>query len=174
MLLDRLFVLWVARTLSHWAPLVEFWLLGEFLHVESITLVKYSHSCRTYVNNEKPKYPTGHSINLGGQIGVLVLSIAGIAYCKWENRQRVLGKRDHRLNGLDAARRRDLGYRHPDFRYITWDLSLFTSHKAFFFFAVSFGERNALQVALTNNGDNIKDHPICIRMYQEVWNYIIT
>jgi hypothetical protein len=54
-----------------------------------------------------------------GQIGVLVLSLAGIAYCKWENKQRDLGKRDHRLNGLSDAEIRDLGYRHPAFRYIT-------------------------------------------------------
>ncbi|KAF2641311.1 MFS general substrate transporter [Massarina eburnea CBS 473.64] len=73
----------------------------------------------TYVSTEKPKYPTGHTINLAGQLGVLVLSLAGIAYCKWENRQRERGKRDHRLNGLSASQMRDLGYRHPDFRYIT-------------------------------------------------------
>jgi hypothetical protein len=67
----------------------------------------------------KPQYPTGHSINLAGQICVLVLSVCGIAYCKWENRQRSLGKRDHRLNGASAAEIKDLGYRHPEFRLIT-------------------------------------------------------
>lgn len=74
---------------------------------------------RTYRQKETPKYPTGHTINLSGQIGVLVLALAGIAYCKWENRQRERGKRDHRLNGLTDDQIRDLGYRHPDFRYIT-------------------------------------------------------
>jgi hypothetical protein len=39
-------------------------------------------------------------------------------YCKWENRQRDLGKRDHRLVGATAAQIKDLGYRHPEFRYI--------------------------------------------------------
>ncbi|PSN62411.1 MFS general substrate transporter [Corynespora cassiicola Philippines] len=73
----------------------------------------------TYRTAESPKYPTGHSINLGGQIGVLVLALLGIAYCKWENRQRDLGKRDGRLNGLSEEQIRDLGYRHPEFRYIT-------------------------------------------------------
>lgn len=73
----------------------------------------------TYRSQESPKYPTGHTINLAGQIGVLILSVAGIIYCKWENRQRNLGKRDHRLNGLSEAEIKDLGYRHPDFRYIT-------------------------------------------------------
>lgn len=73
----------------------------------------------TYQARERPRYPTGHTINLAGQICVLVLSLGGIAYCKWENRQRDLGKRDHRLNGLSEEQAKDLGYRHPSFRYIT-------------------------------------------------------
>jgi adenylosuccinate synthase len=64
-----------------------------------------------------PKYPIGHTINLCGQIGVLILSVCGIAYCKWENKQRDMGKRDHRLNGTEAQVK-DLGYRHPEFRLI--------------------------------------------------------
>ncbi|KAH7110087.1 major facilitator superfamily domain-containing protein [Dendryphion nanum] len=73
----------------------------------------------TYVKKDAPKYHTGHTINLAGQIFVLFLSLAGIAYCKWENKKRDQGKRDHRLNGLSDAQIKDLGYRHPDFRYIT-------------------------------------------------------
>ncbi|KAF2278348.1 MFS general substrate transporter [Westerdykella ornata] len=73
----------------------------------------------TYRKAEAPRYPTGHTINLAGQIAVCVLALAGIAYCKWENRQRDLGKRDGRLNGLSEEEIRDLGYRHPSFRYIT-------------------------------------------------------
>ncbi|KAF2176896.1 MFS general substrate transporter [Zopfia rhizophila CBS 207.26] len=73
----------------------------------------------TYVSREAPKYSTGHTINLSGQIAVMVLALAGIAYCKWENRQRDLGKRDHRLHGKTEAQIKDLGYRHPEFRYIT-------------------------------------------------------
>ncbi|KAF2827607.1 MFS general substrate transporter [Ophiobolus disseminans] len=71
----------------------------------------------TYISDDAPKYPTGHTINLCGQICVLILSCCGIAYCKWENRQRDLGKRDHRLNA-SAAQIKDLGYRHPEFRLI--------------------------------------------------------
>jgi len=73
----------------------------------------------TYRSTEAPKYPTGHTINLAGQIGVCVLALGGIAYCKWENRQRDMGKRDHRLNGLSEDDIKELGYRHPSFRYIT-------------------------------------------------------
>ena len=72
----------------------------------------------TYVAKDAPKYPTGHTINLAGQCCVLVLAVSGICYSKWENRQRDLGKRDHRLNGLSEEQIRDLGYRHPEFRYI--------------------------------------------------------
>jgi hypothetical protein len=75
-------------------------------------------SCRAYVPKDFPKYHTGHTINLCGQIAVLVLACGGIAYCKWENKQRDLGKRDHRLNASESQVK-DLGYRHPEFRLIT-------------------------------------------------------
>ena len=79
---------------------------------------RYITSCFVGVASDaKTGYATGHTINLVGQIAVMVLSTAGIAYCKWENRQRDLGKRDHRLNGTEAEVK-DLGYRHPEFRLI--------------------------------------------------------
>ncbi|SPO03264.1 related to permease of the major facilitator superfamily [Cephalotrichum gorgonifer] len=70
----------------------------------------------TYITTDAPKYPTGHSINLGGQIAVFFLSVFGILYCLRENRLRAKGKRDHRLEGLTEAEQQDLGYRHPEFR----------------------------------------------------------
>jgi len=73
--------------------------------------------CRTYLSTDGPKYPIGHTINLCGQLCVLILAIFGIVYCKWENKQRDLGKRDHRLNAT-PAQIKDLGYRHPEFRLI--------------------------------------------------------
>ncbi|KAF2849347.1 MFS general substrate transporter [Plenodomus tracheiphilus IPT5] len=72
----------------------------------------------TYTFKDAPKYPTGHTINLAGQCCVFLLAVAGITYCKWENKQRENGKRDHRLNGKSEAEIRDLGYRHPEFRLI--------------------------------------------------------
>ncbi|KAL6702537.1 hypothetical protein ACN47E_001576 [Coniothyrium glycines] len=72
----------------------------------------------TYTSSDAPKYPTGHTINLSGQIAVLLLTLFGIAYCKWENKQRDSGKREHRLQGASEAEIRDLGYRHPEFRYM--------------------------------------------------------
>jgi len=35
--------------------------------------------------------------------------------CKWENRQRAAGKRDHLLDGLSAEDEARLGSRHPRF-----------------------------------------------------------
>lgn len=73
----------------------------------------------TYTTDDAPKYHIGHSINLGGQIGTLALSVFGILYCMRENKLRARGKRDHRLEGLTEEEQADLGYRHPQFRYMT-------------------------------------------------------
>ncbi|KAI4633647.1 hypothetical protein J4E80_001013 [Alternaria sp. BMP 0032] len=72
----------------------------------------------TYTSADAPRYPIGHTINLVGQCCVCILAIFGICYCKWENKQRDMGKRDHRLVGKTAAQIKDLGYRHPEFRYM--------------------------------------------------------
>ncbi|CAN9192511.1 unnamed protein product [Alternaria alternata] len=72
----------------------------------------------TYTITDAPRYPTGHTINLAGQICVCLLATFGIFYCRWENKQRDLGKRDHRLAGRTAAQIKDLGHRHPEFRYM--------------------------------------------------------
>ncbi|KAH7033218.1 major facilitator superfamily domain-containing protein [Microdochium trichocladiopsis] len=71
-----------------------------------------------YLPNDGPNFPIGHSINLTAQFIVLALSIGGILYCLWENKVRARGGRDHRLTGLTEAEQADLGYRHPEFRYI--------------------------------------------------------
>ncbi|KAK4097324.1 MFS general substrate transporter [Parathielavia hyrcaniae] len=73
----------------------------------------------TYVQADSPRYFTGHSINLGGQVAVVCLSIFGILYCAHENRLRAAGKRDHRLEGLTEQEQELLGNRHPSFRYWT-------------------------------------------------------
>ncbi|CAI4214685.1 unnamed protein product [Parascedosporium putredinis] len=72
----------------------------------------------TYIYWDGPKYPIGHTINFVGQIIVFFLSLFGIAYCAWENKQRRDGKRDHRLDGLNEFEARDLGYKHPEFMYM--------------------------------------------------------
>ncbi|KAK1773761.1 major facilitator superfamily domain-containing protein [Copromyces sp. CBS 386.78] len=72
-----------------------------------------------YIPDDAPKYHTGHTINLGGQIAIFCLSIFGIFYCAWENRARAAGKRDHRLQGLTEEQQEQLGNRHPRFQLWT-------------------------------------------------------
>ncbi|KAI0896030.1 MFS general substrate transporter [Annulohypoxylon nitens] len=71
-----------------------------------------------YLPNDGPAFPIGHTINLVAQIFVLFLSGFGIWYCVRENKIRARGGRDDRLIGLSEEEKVDLGYRHPDFRYI--------------------------------------------------------
>jgi len=74
----------------------------------------------TYLPNDAPDFVQGHAICLGGLVVAFLLAAGGVAYCRWENRQRRLGCRNWRLEGLSEEKeaRRVLGYRHPDFRYI--------------------------------------------------------
>ncbi|KAM0722686.1 hypothetical protein Q7P37_002127 [Cladosporium fusiforme] len=72
----------------------------------------------TYMSTDAPDYPIGHTINLVAQICVALLAIFGILYVVRENKIRDKGKRDHRLDGLSEMEQRELGYRHPNFRYI--------------------------------------------------------
>ena len=68
------------------------------------------------LTNGRPRYITGHAINLGMLGGALITTTLLIFYNNWENRQREKGTRDYRLNEEDEAA---LGYRHPHFKYTT-------------------------------------------------------
>ena len=62
----------------------------------------------------RPRFVTGHSINIGVLGLSLITSFTTIIYVKWENRKRERGDRDDRLLTGDTGM---LGYRHPNFRY---------------------------------------------------------
>lgn len=64
--------------------------------------------------NHRPRYTTGHAINIGVLCLSLFLSTTNILYCLRENRARATGKRDYRLQEGDEGM---LGYRHPEFKY---------------------------------------------------------
>lgn len=81
-------------------------------------LIHIPHNSWTYLVRDGPRYPIGHSINLGAQVITLALATFGILYNLRENRVRAAGKRNHRLEGLTDQEKRDLGHHHPDFRYI--------------------------------------------------------
>lgn len=48
----------------------------------------------------------------------LGLTICAILYIRRENSLRDKGGRDYRLEGLNEEEAKDLGYKHPEFRYI--------------------------------------------------------
>lgn len=66
-----------------------------------------------YLKKDAPHYTLGHSVCLGAMVICFALTLAQMAYLRWENRKRERGERDERLGG-DEWR---LGHRHPQFRY---------------------------------------------------------
>lgn len=73
----------------------------------------------TYVPSDGPRYLKGHKINIGAQSGVMAIGVLGLLYVAYENSVRRKGKRDHRIEGLSEDEKVKLGYRHPDFRYVS-------------------------------------------------------
>ncbi|KAK1765296.1 major facilitator superfamily domain-containing protein [Phialemonium atrogriseum] len=72
----------------------------------------------TYLSTDSPKFHIGHSINLSLQLFCFFLAAFGLAHCKYENKIRAQGKRDHRLHNLSEEELRKLGHKHPQFRYM--------------------------------------------------------
>lgn len=72
----------------------------------------------SYLPDDSPNFPIGHTINFSVQAMGLVLAVGGVGYCLWENSVRDRGGRDGRLEGKTEKEVKDLGYRHPGFRYI--------------------------------------------------------
>ncbi|KAF4443578.1 major facilitator superfamily transporter [Fusarium acutatum] len=72
----------------------------------------------TYLARDAPDFHTGHTVNACGQIAAVVVTTFGTLYCRWENKARDAGRRDHRLTGLTEAEQADLGHDHPDFRLL--------------------------------------------------------
>ncbi|GAA5976076.1 hypothetical protein JCM10908_005379 [Rhodotorula pacifica] len=69
-----------------------------------------------YLPKYKPRYRPGNIFNLVSCSCAIALALLLNFYCKWENRQRDLGRRDHRLEGKTEQEIRDLGWRHPAYR----------------------------------------------------------
>jgi hypothetical protein len=68
-----------------------------------------------YLAKDAPNYTLGHSVSLGSLVLCLTAVCVQMAYCRWENRKRESGDRDHRINDGDDLY--FLGHRHPAFRY---------------------------------------------------------
>jgi hypothetical protein len=71
----------------------------------------------TYLPPDAPNYRKGNTLNLTAGAVVFVLTIAGALYFRLENAKRDRGERDYRLLNKTEEEIRDLGYRHPRFRY---------------------------------------------------------
>lgn len=71
----------------------------------------------TYLPTDAPNYHIGNSINLASAAFVITSTAIGMLYLKLENKKRDRGGRDYRLEGKAEEEIRDLGYRHPSFRY---------------------------------------------------------
>jgi len=74
-------------------------------------------SAWVYLPNESPRYLTGLSVQLGGQIAICLITAFLILWNMRENRLRKAGKRDHLLEA-DAATVARLGNLNPRFRLI--------------------------------------------------------
>jgi len=56
-------------------------------------------------------------LNLTAAIVVIAMCSVGMLYLRHENNKRDRGERDYRLEGKTVEEIRDLGYKHPGFRY---------------------------------------------------------
>ncbi|KAJ3563381.1 hypothetical protein NP233_g8976 [Leucocoprinus birnbaumii] len=71
----------------------------------------------TYLPNDAPNYHIGNTLNLVAAVFVIAFTLLGMLYLHLENRKRDRGERNYRLEGKTEKQIRDLGYRHPNFRY---------------------------------------------------------
>ncbi|POY72429.1 hypothetical protein BMF94_4255 [Rhodotorula taiwanensis] len=69
-----------------------------------------------YLPAYRPRYRPGNIFNLISCCCAIGLALGLTFYCKWENRQRDLGRRDHRLEGKTEQEIKDLGWKHPSYR----------------------------------------------------------
>ncbi|THV08576.1 MFS general substrate transporter [Dendrothele bispora CBS 962.96] len=75
-----------------------------------------------YTQDQAPKYVKGHSIVLAFLILAWLLIGANVTYCRWENKARAEGRRQHNIEEYQTLwdsgeTRAPIGDRHPDFRF---------------------------------------------------------
>lgn len=74
-------------------------------------------SALVFPSKNAPQYVPGISTCIAFE-GLGLLAVANMRWwCRWENKQRDAGKRDH-LRQLSAEDQEKLGELHPDFRYM--------------------------------------------------------
>ncbi|KAL4750723.1 hypothetical protein BDW72DRAFT_213222 [Aspergillus terricola var. indicus] len=71
-----------------------------------------------YLSQDGPEYRQGHAVMFAFLVASWAFTGGLIAWIKWENRIREIGKRDWILEGLGEVQRGELSSRHPEFRYV--------------------------------------------------------
>ncbi|KAH6692276.1 MFS transporter [Plectosphaerella plurivora] len=107
-------------------PLVIAWCVNQVVgNIKRGTLTAFAISCGqlggiisavVFPEKDSPQYIPGISTCIAFQVVGIITAIVMMVACRWENRQRDLGKRDDRRD-LPEEEVRMLGERHPDFRY---------------------------------------------------------
>ncbi|KAJ7179140.1 MFS transporter [Mycena filopes] len=75
-----------------------------------------------YTADQAPLYHRAHSIVLGFLILAWILIAVNVCYCRWENKQRDMGRRQANITAYEdlwnsGKTRAPIGDRHPDFRF---------------------------------------------------------
>lgn len=83
----------------------------------SIKNVFTPYSVWTYAPGDAPDYRKGNLANLSSDVAIFAIVVLTALYIRWENGRRDKGDRDHRAQGKTETELRNLGYRHPQFRY---------------------------------------------------------
>lgn len=73
-------------------------------------------SALVFPSSDGPAYVPGISVCIGFQVMGILAAVNMWICCRWENKQRDLGKRDY-LRELPQEEVDKLGEKHPDFRY---------------------------------------------------------
>ncbi|KAF5012651.1 hypothetical protein FDECE_1282 [Fusarium decemcellulare] len=109
-------------------PLVVAWCVNQVVgNVKRGTVTAFSVSCGqiggiisalVFPKNDGPYYVPGISVCIAFQVVGIIAAVNMWICCRWENKQRDMGKRDH-LRELPEEEVNNLGEKHPDFRYTT-------------------------------------------------------
>jgi MFS family permease len=71
----------------------------------------------TYLPSDAPRYVTGHWINFGAGIVIIIVVATTTSYLKWENGMRAQGRREWRIADATSEQVNRLGHAHPLYRY---------------------------------------------------------
>ncbi|SNX85960.1 related to TNA1 - high affinity nicotinic acid plasma membrane permease [Melanopsichium pennsylvanicum] len=70
----------------------------------------------SYLSKYSPDFVPGNALNCAGAVVMVIISVCLVTWQRWENKQRQMGKRDHRLQRLTDEEIQLLGSDHPHFR----------------------------------------------------------